>query len=147
MLKLLGSPLSNYYNMAKHALLAKGLEFEEVPQRPGQEPAFLALSPMGKVPVLQTEQGFLTETGAILDYLDERYPQNPLFPADPFARAKVRQLIKTQELYVETPAHALIGALFQREVPAHVREASQPAARRGLQAMASLVRFAPWIAG
>jgi glutathione S-transferase len=147
MIKLHGTPLSNYYNMVKHALLEKGLAFEEVAVRPSQEPAFLARSPMGKVPVLETDEGFLTETDAILDYLDESHPQTPLFPAEPYARARVRQLMKTQELYVETPAHDLIMALFGRELPAHVLEHSQPAARRGLAAVGRLVRFDPWIAG
>jgi glutathione S-transferase len=147
MIKLYGTPLSNYYNMVRHALLEKGLAFEEVAVRPSQEPEFLAKSPMGKVPLLETDDGFLTETDVILDYIDERFPQKPLFPADPYARARVRQLMKTQELYVETPAHELIGVLFGREVPAHVHEHSQSAARRGLAAMGRLARFSPWIAG
>lgn len=146
-LKLLGVPLSNYYNMVKHALMHKGLEFEEVMTRPSQEADFLAKSPMGKVPVLETTQGCLTETDAILDYLEETCPTNPLFPADPFARAKVRQLMKTQELYVEGPAHELIMVIFGGEVPEHVKANSQPAARKGLAAIGRLVKFSPWIAG
>lgn len=146
-MKLYGVPLSNYFNMVKHAMLEKGLEFEVVETRPSQEPEFLKKSPMGKVPVLETERGFISETDAILDYLEEAFPQNPLFPQDPFARAKVRQLMKVQELYVETPAHNLIGALFGREVPEHVREQSRPAAQRGLAAMGRLVRFNPWLCG
>ena len=147
MLKLYGMPLSNYFNMVKHALLEKGLEFEEVYVRPSQEPDFLQKSPMGKVPLLETEQGYLTETDAILDYLEEGCTGPALFPAEPFARARVRQLMKTQELYVETPAHDLIGALFGREVPAHVIENSRPAVSRGLAAISRLARFSPWIAG
>jgi glutathione S-transferase len=146
-LKLLGVPLSNYYNMVKHSLMHKGIAFEEVMTRPSQEADFLAKSPMGKVPVLQTEQGFLTETDAILDYLEETIPQNPLFPTDPFARARVRQLMKTQELYVEGPAHELIMAIFGGDVPEHVKANSQPAARKGLAAIGRLVQFSPWIAG
>jgi glutathione S-transferase len=146
-LKLLGVPLSNYFNMVKHSLMHKGLDFEEVNTRPSQEADFLAKSPMGKVPVLETAHGCLTETDAILDYLEETYPQKPLFPTDPFARAKVRQLMKTQELYVEGPAHELIMAIFGGEVPEHVKANSQPAARKGLAAIGRLVKFSPWIAG
>ncbi|HEY0963589.1 MAG TPA: glutathione S-transferase family protein, partial [Pseudomonadales bacterium] len=116
-MKLHGIALSNYYNMAKHAVMLKGVECEFVTTRPSQEPDFLAKSPMGKVPLLETKQGFLSETDAILDYLDEACPGPKLFPQDAFAKAKVRQLMKVQELYVETPAHNLIGALFGREVP------------------------------
>ncbi|MGV3590071.1 MAG: glutathione S-transferase family protein [Gammaproteobacteria bacterium] len=146
-MKLHGIALSNYYNMAKHAVLLKGIACEFVTTRPSQEPGFLAKSPMGKIPVLETEKGFLSETDAILDYLDEACPGPKLFPQDPFARAKVRQLMKVQELYVETPAHNLIGALFGRELPQHVKDASQPDARKGLVALGRLARFSPWIAG
>jgi glutathione S-transferase len=154
-MKLHGMPLSNYFNMAKHAVLAKGIACEFVHARPSQEPDFLAKSPMGKVPLLETTQGFLSETDAILDYLDESVADNEggsasgicLFPRDAFARAKVRQLMKVQELYVETPAHNLVGAIFGRDVPQHVRDASQPAARKGLAALTRLVQFKPWIAG
>lgn len=146
-MQLHGVPLSNYFNMVKHALLEKGLPFEEVPTRPSQQEAFLAQSPMGKIPLLETEHGFLTETDAILDYLDEAYSDIRLFPEAAFARAKVRQLMKTQELYVETPAHALIGALFGREVPAHTIAASRVNAAKGLAALGRLVQFRPWICG
>ncbi len=147
MITLYGTPLSNYYNMAKHAVLFKDIECNFVDTRPSQQDDFLAKSPMGKVPLLQTPHGYLSETDAILDYLEEAFDGPRLFPQDAFARAKVRQLMKVQELYVETPAHNLIGALFNREVPPHVTEASRPAAEKGLAALARLVRFDPWIAG
>jgi glutathione S-transferase len=146
-MKLHGVPLSNYFNMVKHALLAKGLPCQFVQTRPSQEPEFLAKSPMGKVPLLETDQGFLTETDAILDYLEEAFPGPRLLPQDPFARAKVRQLMKTQELYVEGPAHELVGVLFNRDVPAHVKEVSQVNARKGLAALGRLVQFKPWLCG
>lgn len=146
-MKLHGTPLSNYYNMAKHVVLLKGIACEFVATRPSQEPAFLLKSPMGKVPLLETEQGCITETDAIIDYLDEACAGPKVFPQDAFARAKVRQLMKVQELYVETPAHNLIGVLFNREAPQHVKEASEVDARKGLAALGRLVKFSPWIAG
>lgn len=146
-MKLHGLPLSNYYNMAKHAVLMKGIACEFIQTRPSQEADYLHKSPMGKIPLLETDQGYLTETDAILDYLDEAFPGPKLFPQDPFARAKVRQLMKVQELYIETPVHNLIGVIFGRDVPQHVKDASQPEARRGLAALGRLVKFGPWIAG
>ena len=146
-MKLHGIPLSNYYNMAKHAVLFKGITCEFVATRPSQEPEFVRKSPMGKIPLLETPQGFISETDAILDYLDEAFPEPALFPRDPFARAKVRQLMKVQELYVETPAHNLIGVIFGREVSQHVKDASLIDARKGLAALGRLTQFSPWIAG
>ena len=146
-MKLHGVPFSNYVSMARHAILLKGIDCEFVDTRPSQEPDYLLKSPMGKIPVLETAQGFLSETDAILDYLDEAFPGPRLFPQDPFARAKVRQLMKVQELYVETPAHNVIGVLFGREVPQSVKDANRPAAEKGLAALARVAQFKPWIAG
>lgn len=146
-MKLHGGALSNYVNMARHSVLAKGIACEFVNTRPSQDPEYLAKSPMGKVPLLETGHGCLTETDAIIDYLDEAFPGARLFPQDAFARAKVRQLMKVQELYVETPVHNVIGVLFNREVPQHVKDASLPEAHKGLAALGRLVQFKPWIAG
>ena len=71
MLKLHGMSQSNYYNAAKMALLEKGAEFEEVKAFPSQKDDYLPKSPMGKVPCLETPQGFLSETSVIIDYVDQ----------------------------------------------------------------------------
>ncbi len=147
LMKLHGVALSNYFNMVKHTVLEKGIVCEFVNTRPSQEPEFLAKSPMGKVPMLETEHGFLTETNVILDFLEESFPAVRLLPTTTFGRAKVRQLMKTQELYVETPAHDLVGAIFNREIPAHVKVSSQVNALKGLAALGRLVNFKPWICG
>jgi glutathione S-transferase len=97
--------------------------------------------------VLETGRGFLSETDAIIDYLDESWPKHALFPQDPFARAKVRQLMKIQELYIETPVHNLIGVLFDREVSEPVRERSRLEAQRGLAALERLLCCKPWLCG
>ena len=68
MLKLYGFAVSNYYNMVKLALLEKGLPFEEVRFYPTQSPESLAISPRGKVPVLEVKQGFINETSVILAF-------------------------------------------------------------------------------
>lgn len=74
MIKLYGSPLSNYVCMVKSALIEKQIPFEMVAARPSQDPAWLAMSAMGKIPCIQTESGYLAETRAILDYLEESSP-------------------------------------------------------------------------
>jgi glutathione S-transferase len=98
MLKLYGAPLSNYYNMVKTALIEKGVDFEAVLTPPSQEAAFLAQSPMGKIPCIETDKGYLAESSAILDYLEETYPEPALLPADPYERAKVRELVQSLAL-------------------------------------------------
>ena len=147
MLKLYGAPLSNYYNMVKCALLEKNIPFEAVMAPPSQDDAYLAKSKMGKIPCIETDKGFLAETHAILDYLEDVQPQPPLLPADPFARAKVRELVQSLELYIELVARRGFGALRGMEVPAEVKEAIKNDLVKGAKAVSKLTVFKPWIAG
>ncbi len=58
-----------------------------------KRPEFRAINPQMRVPVLVTPAGdTLTQSLAIIEYLDETHPQPPLLPKDPIARAKVRAL-------------------------------------------------------
>ncbi|MEA1649537.1 maleylacetoacetate isomerase [Nitrospirillum sp. BR 11164] len=84
------------------ALNLKGLAAEQVPVhllRDGGEqlkPDYLALNPQGQLPTLAVEDAdghhLLTQSLAIVEYLDEVYPTPALLPADPIARAQVRAL-------------------------------------------------------
>jgi maleylacetoacetate isomerase/maleylpyruvate isomerase len=83
------------------ALNLKGLAYEAVPVhllRDGgqqKQPAYRALSPLGTVPALQTGDATLTQSLAIIEYLDETHPQPPLLPASAAERARVRALAQT----------------------------------------------------
>ena len=54
--------------------------------------AFIELNPQGLVPALITPDGVLTQSPAILEWLEETHPNPPLLPADPIARAQVRAM-------------------------------------------------------
>lgn len=56
------------------------------------QPEYLALNPQGLVPALVDKGHVLTQSLAIIDYLDEAHPQPPLLPKDAFGRARVRAL-------------------------------------------------------
>lgn len=148
MLKLHGFSISNYANMVKHCLIEKGVEFEQLDVRPNQDDDFLAISPMGKVPCLETPDGYLTETSAILDYLDEVHPDPPMYPSQPFERAKAREIMRVSELYIELPARrhlaaAFFGAPRSEEAFADVR----PQVEKGVRAFNQLVDFGPYVMG
>jgi maleylpyruvate isomerase len=79
------------------ALNLKGLEFDYIPYvlRDGETrtPAYLAKNPQGLVPTLETEGGsFLTQSLAIMEWLDETHPEPALLPKDADGRARVRAL-------------------------------------------------------
>jgi glutathione S-transferase len=121
MLKLHGFSASNYYNIAKLALLEKGAPFEEVAvytgAGPGYRPDYLDASPLGKVPCLETDAGFLTESRCIVDYVERAVPGSALYPSDPFAQAKLLELTQVIDLYLELPARRVLPNLFSRRPP------------------------------
>jgi glutathione S-transferase len=147
-LKLHGFSVGNYTNMVKQCLLEKGVEFEQLNVRPNQAADFLAISPMGKVPCLETAEGCLVETSAILDYLDEVYPDPPMYPARAFERAKARAIIHVTELYIELAARRHLGAeFFGRERSAEAYTEVRPQVEKGLRAFSELANFGPYVMG
>jgi len=147
-LKLYGFAVSNYFNMVRMALDAKGLDYETVVSMPSQEDDWLQKSPLGKVPVLETDDGCLSETLVILDYLEDAYPENPLFPADPFAKAQVRQMLQVLKLYIELPARRLFpGVFFGGKNPELTIEEVRPVLEKGARAVKQLGAFKPYLMG
>jgi maleylpyruvate isomerase len=78
------------------ALNLKGLDYEQIPihlRRGGGEqfsPTYKAINPQALVPALEDQGRTLTQSLAIIEYLEERYPKPALLPADPADRALVR---------------------------------------------------------
>ncbi|BAB48578.1 MULTISPECIES: maleylacetoacetate isomerase [Mesorhizobium] len=120
--------LHNYYRSStsyrvRIALEMKGLSYDYVPHhlRHGEhlEPAYLAVNPQGLVPALVLDDGtLLTQSLAIIEYLDEIHPAPPLLPKDPLGRARVRMLAQmiacdihpVNNLRVLTSLRTLFGA-------------------------------------
>lgn len=147
-IKLYGMTYSNYYNMVKAVLIEQAMDFEEVDVRPNQEPGFLQKSPMGKVPFIETDAGFLTEAAVIIDYIDAVGDGPSFYPEDPFARAKVQELMRHLELYIELPARRLYAEVFFGK-PASDSEklAVKALLEKGFRALGKLAKFNPYIAG
>lgn len=149
MITLCGFSVSNYYNKVKMTLLEKGIPFqEELVVTRSTDEAVLAATPLGKIPFIRTAQGTLCESQVILDYLEATFPQSPLMPADPFAAAKVRELITYLELHVELVARELYGqAFFGGTVSDSTKERVRRQLDKNIPAFKRLVKFAPYIAG
>ena len=150
MLKLCGFHLSNYHNKVRIALLEKGIGFEEdAACRPSQQDEFLARSPMGKVPFVELDGGVrLAESQAICEYLEEAYPQKPLYPRDPLARAKVRELVIVIELHLELVARRLYRqAFFGGSISDELKRSVEKDLAKGVRAFGQLAKFSPYIAG
>jgi len=90
-----------------------------------RSPAFLAINPRGKVPTIVDDGFALGESNAILEYLEERYPERPLLPKDIRARATIRRLMCEADNYISPP----LNELFEATV--FTPEAEQDAGRIG----------------
>ena len=146
MLTLCGFSASNYYNKVKLALLEKGLPFTEELAWVGETD--LSATPLGKVPYLRTPQGTLCESAVIADYIETAYPQPALLPADPFAAAKVRELITFLELHLELVARNLYPqAFFGGTVSDSARDKVGAQLEKNIAAFGQLAKFSPYLAG
>lgn len=73
----------------------KGLHYQAISidiSKP-RPPELLAVNPLGKVPVLVHRDRALNESSVINEYIEDSYPQSPLFPSDPWEKAQTRLLI------------------------------------------------------
>ena len=149
MLVLCGSPISNYYNKVKLALLEKGIAFSEEPVAAGATAHdVLGASPLGKIPFIRTERGALCESQAILEYLEAAQTEPRLLPSDPFAAAKVRELIAFIDLHLELVARELYPqAFFGGSVGAADTARIRARLEKNIAAFRRLARFAPYVAG
>jgi maleylacetoacetate isomerase len=100
------------------ALALKGVAYESIAVNllPGHEeqlrPRYLARNPQGRVPALDTDQGVVGQSLAIIAWLDEIYPEPRLLPADPWTRAKVRSFAFS----IACDIHPLNNTGTQREL-------------------------------
>lgn len=148
MLKLYGFDVSNYYNMIKLAMSLKGIEYEAVMTYPNQTPEYLSIVPTGKVPALETDEGMLVETNVIFDYLEELSPNVPLIYGSAYEKARIRELMKMVELYIELPARRCHTEAFWGVPVADVtKKEVKRALLNGMQALSRAASFSPYLAG
>src|ERR1700704_5765332 len=93
-LRLISHKLCPYVQRAVIALTEKGVPFERIDIDLAAKPDwFLAISPLGKTPVLQVGDKAIFESAVILEYFEETQPK-PLHPASPLTRAEHRGWIE-----------------------------------------------------
>ncbi len=98
-MKLYGFHRSSAAFRARIALNLKGLAYEQQPihlrKNEQRREDYLACNPQGLVPTLEDGGELLTQSLAIIEYLDETHPAPPLLPHDAVGRARVRSLAQT----------------------------------------------------
>lgn len=120
----------------------KGIPYElhtlSFDKKETRTPEFLAMNPRGKVPTIDHDGFVLYESSAIVEYLEGRFPEKPLLPADPGARALTRRIVAEVDNYLAPAQRALsLHTLFR---PANDGDpAAISAAKEAL--LAELLRF------
>ena len=113
-----------------------------------QEEEYRKRSPMGKVPYLEVEGEFLCESQVICEYLEDQYPQSPLYPKDALERARVRELITIMELSMELVARRVYAqAFFGGTVSDETKQQVEKELAKGVRAFKQLARFSPFAGG
>jgi len=152
-MQLYWHPFSVFPRRVQIALREKGIDHEEVVvDLPGgalNTAEFRRLNPFGQVPVLRDGETVISESIAILEYLEETHPEPALMPAEPKARALTRQLMLWSGDYLTPAWKAWIAPLFddnvRRDDPAVVQGRVAIAAH--LDVLAERLGSAHWLTG
>lgn len=115
-------------------------------------PEFLAINPRGKVPVLKTDETVISETSAILAYLEAKHPEPPLFGTSPEETGHIWQLVSEIESYVRGQvADGVSGPIFRGQVKdgygAAILKAAKGPAHDALAWVEERLTGAPYFAG
>lgn len=149
-------PIHALSRTARVMLAEKGLPFEPVVERPWERRTeFLKLNPAAEVPVLVEEDGTVVAGGlAIIEYLEEAYPDTPLLPREIAARAEVRRVADWfLHKFEREVAENLVGEKLIKRLSGQGHPFA-PAIRAGLanvtyhlDYIAFLSERRPWLAG
>lgn len=145
---LYATALSSYSAKVRIVLIAKGVGYEEREPPDGYRSlAYRALVPMGTLPALEDDGFVLSESEAINEYLEERFPAPPLLPATPAARARVRFFSRFHDLYLEPPVRALFPHVSPLRRDPAVVAARMDELRQRIEQLATLAKPAPYLVG
>jgi glutathione S-transferase len=110
-----GSPFAwKVWLVLEHKRLAYDLHILSFQAGDTRTPEFRALNPRGKVPALVEGDVVLYESNAIVEYLEDAYPEPAVLPGNPGARALARRIAAEGELYLYAPVRALMGQTVMR---------------------------------
>jgi glutathione S-transferase len=149
MLVLYGIPVSSYTAKVAVALEAKRIPYERrlPPGGSYRAPEYRALVPAGTIPALDHGGFVLSESDAIIEYLEETWPDPPLLPGDARQRARIRFLSRFHDLHVEPHLRALFKEADPRQRDPARAAAPLAAFRQKLELLEGYAEAAPYLAG
>lgn len=148
-MKLYNSNASNFASKCRIVIREKGLDQVQVVDPPGGGLAsseYRRINPLGKIPALDADGTIILESEVINEYLEDRFPDQPLMPKDPIGRARVRMIARLHDLYLEPPMRALYGQLDPRSRDAKLVGDKLPEIATRLDQLEGMLGE-PWAAG
>ena len=116
MIKLYDFPMSPRARKPRIVLAEKGLQYDKVnidiTKGEQKKPEYQAINPYGKVPALQDSGTTVYESSIIMEYLNDKYPNPPLMPADPGQRARARVLMHLGDNAYDSALAVIVGEVF-----------------------------------
>jgi glutathione S-transferase len=151
-MKIYGFPLSPFVRKVVVAAREKGLDYELIPANPSQPTdEFLKVSPFSKIPALSDGDFCLADSTAIVTYLDAKYPDPALLPADPEGRGRAIWFEEVSDT-VLVPAGAPIVVnrflrpkIFGTEGDEEAAKAGEEAIKKPLAYLESAVSDGGWL--
>ncbi len=156
MITLFGTGLSSYTAKVRIALYAKGLSFEERTPRDGyKSEEWRRRVPTRTIPAIaiegsnpdDEETALLPESEAIIEYLEDQYPDPSLYPGTPQERAHVRYLARFHDMHLEPRVRALFSLVRDVERTQEMIEAHALDVEQKLAMLDRIASPAPYIAG
>lgn len=112
-----------------------------------RHPEFLRINPLARVPTLEHNGRHIFESLAILEYLEEVFPQTPLLPSEPFDRARVRTLVMMGDSYLGPAIMASFGYWSSANRDPIALEADRDRVAIALSEYESVMGDGPWVYG
>lgn len=127
------SPYSAKVRMQIYAMGLTDIEFElPAPFYMGK---MSEVSPIGRIPAMETSEGLIPESEVIAEYLDELYPDKALLPETPFARSQVRLISRIADIYLMNNIFMALGQLQRETRVDAVRDLLMGQVTRGMGAL------------
>ena len=114
-MNIYGSPLSPFVARVMMTCDYKKLSYDLIMPEGGLKTAeYLSLNPFGKMPAIKDGRHVLYESGVIIDYLEDKYPQKRIIPKSATAAGKSRLIATICDLYVQPPTLILFRQIIGR---------------------------------
>jgi len=129
-MKLYGGLASPYVSRVVLFARLKGVSLEpQMPEGGIKSPGYLAMNPMGKMPVLEADGIAIPESEVICEYLEDLYPGTGGLPGGPADRARARLVARVLDVYLAPP----LDVLFRNMNPATRDTAAVTAAKASIE--------------